>query len=120
MALTPNGAFSIILVVWSWLNPLGCHTETLPTSWSIRLSNGGVGEDGRMTGGGNTVGESGGGEGRGREDAGSEEVAGWRVRRGDGDTKVGERGGGRDAGGWLVERGLETGERGGGRDGGAD
>lgn len=76
-----------------------------------------------MTGGGNIVRDNGGGRGWGREEVRSEEVVGWSVRRGEGETRVGERGGGRDAGGGLGERwrgGLETGGRGGGRDGGLD
>lgn len=134
VGLTPAVALSIILAVWSWLNPLGCHTEALPTSQSIGRSSGGVGEDGGMTGEGDIVGDNGGGREGVKEEVRSEEAVGWRVSSGEGATRVGERGGGRDEGAGLEERGggteggleargrggLETGGRGGGRDGGVD
>lgn len=83
-----------------------------------------------MTGGGDIIGDNGGGRGA----IAGVISAGWIEGRGEGDTGVGERGGGRDGGagleetgggteGGLEERGgggLETGGRGGGRDGGVD
>lgn len=104
--LTPDVSFSNILLARSWLSPLGCHTETLPSSRSKGLSNGGVEQDGGTTGGvggdeedgivGDNGSRRGGGQGIGSE--------GWGERMGGGDAGVGERGGGRDGGGGLEDR----------------
>lgn len=113
----------MILRAWSWLNPLGCHTEALPTSRSIGLSSGGIGADGGMTEGGDIIGHRGGGREGVQEGVRSEEVAGWSVSRGEGAVWIGESGGGRDVEGGLEERGmrgLDRGGRGGGRDGGVE
>jgi len=126
VCLTPAISFSIILVVWSWLSPFGCHTETLATSRSIGLSNGGVGGDRGITGvggGGGAGGDEGeedgdgfvgnNGPGRGvKEGVSSEETGVCRESRGAGDSGVGERGVGRDRGGGLWGRGGGTEERG--------
>lgn len=84
VALTPAFAFSMILRAWSWLNPLGCHTEALPTSRSIGLSSGGIGAAGGMTGGGDIIGHMGGGRRGVQEEVRSEEAVGWSVTRGEG------------------------------------
>lgn len=74
----------MMLRAWSWLNPLGCHTEALPTSRSIGLSSGGTGADGGMTGGGDIIGHRGGGRGGVQDGERSEEAVGWGVSRGEG------------------------------------
>lgn len=113
----------MILRAWSWLNPLGCHTEALPTSRSIGLSSGGMGADGGMIGGGDSTGHRGGGRGGVQDGVRPEEAVGWSVSRGEGAVWIGESGGGRDVGGGLEERGmrgLDIGGRGGGREGGVE
>ena len=113
-------------MIWSWLSPLGSHTEALPTSRSIEFSNGG--EDGDMTSRGDNLGDNGGGrECEVKEGVRSEETFNCREGWGEGETRVGESGGGRDGGGGLEEKergteggsverdrgGLETGGKGG-------
>lgn len=118
LRLTPAVAPSRTLVVWSWLVPLGFHTDELPSSRSKVLSGGGL----LATGDGKTVGASGGGRGGEVVEGVGSEVGGGAGGGGRGEeaTGVGERGGGRDGLEKRGRRGLETGGRGGGRDGGVD
>lgn len=122
--LTPAVAPSKIVVVWSWLIPLGFHTEELPSSRSKVLRGGDFSEGESATVGvGKTVGASEGGS-----EGGSEVEEGVRLEdkhRGAGggggeeETGVGARGAGRAG---MEERGrrdLAAGGRGGGRDGGS-